>query len=457
MSLDIGDFLNKVTLVESPIWSPFKKSLHRNDTKFQQYIESEDLDSGLDNKTQFTISLTDLNVYVHPFSSFLELRLRIVQASGEFQGQPFDADVNVAFVNSIMSVFQRIQLSIDGRLIQVIEMPGIVQTVISLLKWTKSYERTNGILQGLAHDSPFEPNGNTQADIATNRGYKSRQNLHDAGKQFSYFIPMSEIFTFWAQGMNTVIRGSRIQVVLTKENNLNLVFHRALGNVDAKVLFNKVSIWYNTMAPSAVISNRLEKTLQVDRQGMKQKLMFWSDLVYQKSTPFNSGATIADFTFSINTGRPTWIVVFFSLDSDSDTQIDNSMSWGLNVSPSQLDVLMNSTIYPSESLQMDFNSVDTNNFSRAYIYWLLGNEDAFDVSGGGTMLSPSLWASQYRLFYIPLVQTDNVSNRRQDFHLKVRSRFNPSPTSAFSINIITASRSMARLEALNSKFNVIPM
>lgn len=452
MALDTAVFLSNVEQVETPIWSPLQRPFFDNSIASDQYIEFEDITdpNTLQNKTQITISLTDLATWFYPAASYIQFSYHILQATGVFEGDPFPPGALIAVENSSMSAFQKIELKIDNRTISTLEEPSTIMTWVSLLKWSQGFEDTNGLLMGHAHDefrvSDTDP-GSVGAD-AGNIGWTKRQQLTDNGKRFDSMTPLSELFPYFAE--MGVIRGARIQIIFTLEPNDTKVLFRDNLEEDGKLVIDKLSIWYNALSPSSEVSIRLENELV----SASKKLQIWTDLRHQRSTPFLPGTSQANYTFTINTGTPMFIIVAFFFEPDS--QELNSKTWNDDFQISQLQVTMNSKLFPQEQLEMNFNGGDTDSSGRAYQFYLNGRDSFLDIDYG-SILSHNTWKSTYRFFYIPLIQSISSSNRKMDFHIKVNARLSPVSIFPFNIDILTGNREMAMLQLIASKMNVVKL
>ncbi len=443
MSLSEKSFKDNVISVSNPIWDIGQKPFYDNSIVSSNFIEYFDTNTGsLNARTQFDLTLTDLSTYVQLANSYLEIRLTILQATGAQTGQIFAADVNIAIQNSVLSAFQRLELRLDSKVISHLDDPGHMQQVISMSKWSRAYEETNGAAMGVRIDrSPF------QADTATNEGFKVRQALTDNGRQAVYFIPLSEIWSYISQNP-IIIRGSRFSMHLFKENNLNRVFFRANGVEDARINWNKISLWMYTVVPEPKLSIKLEKKLI----SSDKVLQLWSDIQIQRSTNL-APTTSVEFQFTIASGLPQGIYITFRLLDDDTTQQSNSAAWK-NVDVSELEVRFNSRVFPNEAIQTDFSTGDTHNTGRAFKFYLQSRDTPLDTESG-SLVDLAQWEDNNRLFYIPLNQKDEPGNRNELFILTVKARINPQPASDFEIVILTLNRTKAIVQFLQSKVNTL--
>lgn len=433
-----------VEMLNSPMWSILQIPQRVNDVARYEYIEYQDLNSGLNlqQKNQFDLTLSDLSSYVFPMDSWLQIDLNVVQATGPNIGDPFILNTPIAIVNSIMSIWSRIELLIDDQVIHSYIEPGMVQTIMSLSHWSASYERSSGALMGISHDV-----GDYQADLNSNEGFKIRALQIQGEQQASYMIPLGEIFSYFSMNP-TVIRGSRIIIRLFVETQSSKIFYKAIGIEDGKIKLNKISVWYATAKPNTLMALKLEKLL-VSRKTVIQDYI---STTVQKSSTFVANSTTAHFSWNIVVGRPLWVWVVFVLDSDGDSQLDNSQSW-FNIDVSQLSIELGSKIFPITPIRTTFSNGVDDSSARAYMHYIISRDNPHDTDFG-SILSHSEWKDNFRMFFIPLINADNINDQTQSYNLKVIAELSPGSPGSFQIWIMVGSLVNTMIQGLQSKLNI---
>ncbi len=184
---DTKSLIGQVNKIPSRIWDVYKKPDVRVDIEDYTYVfNAAEGRNPLNEQTDFEISNQDLGVYIYPADSFVEMRLRVVDAQGAKI-----TDKLIAIQNHIMNAYSRAELEIDDVKVEEIKEPGIVYNAKNIVEWSPDHEKTAS-LWGWAKDGGPLNVANEYIAADTNLGFLRRKNAHNDGRQKTYWVPLRE-------------------------------------------------------------------------------------------------------------------------------------------------------------------------------------------------------------------------------------------------------------------------
>jgi len=272
----------------------------------------------------------DIDSWCLPHEAVLRVKFQLAQLLAN--DAPL-ATTLVALTNGGWHIFRDLQINLNGKMIDRIDLPGKVQVMKAYAQDANSFDDST------CDNSWFYPEKASRTDYttfagaarqttkilgaaqplkfsgtATNRSYaldafysesfRRRYLRHcgdtgapRAGEEIELWLKLSDVSGFCAH-IDKVVRGVSFEVVLNRDTDWNRIIHRAntdgsaaisaaaplpnaAAGADCRLVVNEVSLWMPRLVPSQSIASALEAQLAASAQ---TKYMFENATCYQSET-----------------------------------------------------------------------------------------------------------------------------------------------------------------------------
>jgi len=377
--------------------------------------------------------------YVLPSRAYLLVKAKITKGNGT----NFTAGDNIALVNGWQS-FRKIEMYINGTLVNHCDYPGYVDTILGLLDDEKDYD-TKGSLEYRYYDNingqvavggPLNADGrrkidldveasvgkNAQAAVADFANYLLRNHAQIArvarsslaGGEFWFKLPLRNVLGLCK--VDKPLRGIQLQLRLTKETEMvDLLLKSSVRPaaaadndpatadtiVDGKLIISKVSLMMPSAKPHIDVFKDLNDRLRSSEPIPLDYQRIWCNFFTNKT-----GASITERLMS-NSRRPRHVFLGIQMNDRHKDQKRNPLIFDLPTSVVG-HVRVGNQAFPA----VDYNS-SNDGFVRMYNAFLDAGGRNIDRSSN-SFLTFDLWKKVYPIFYFDCSANDNQFELQQD-------------------------------------------
>lgn len=382
--------------------------------KMREYRPEETIlnSAGTDNvSSNYTIIMDNHQAQVKLSDSVLDVRFKIINVTG---ANLASTDIVTIGANAQL-MFQNAKLSSAGKELETIEYPGFANTVRTLMEESDDYIQKDARQEGVwlekanlesgdvddvsANPTVFRTNSGVASlkeydvdavtkaieskSIEFNDSYRKRFFLTQGSQEAEVSIPLKRIFK-QVDEFDGVSHGVDVELLLTKQEDYNLVLHGELGAPASKLIITDLRWRVPHLTPSAAASLKLQEELNSD---IVRKLIYpnWHTRISQS---YDAATTYQRWKVNTLTRPPLYAFVMFqkalsyqsindvaNADTDSD-KVANPLAFKSAASAGGTDGFADInrvTLYiggerkPEQDWRIDFSA---NDFSQAYTEFL---------------------------------------------------------------------------------------
>ena len=453
----------------------FEEPIVDDSTSEFEYVEYVTRDVDVDKNGQRILETQDLDMYLLPHKSYIEIRGKLVKTNGD----NYDAGAQVALVNNGWALFQSAQYQVNNTTIEDVNlyMPQ-ASTIMNLVMFSDDYSRSTSTNMMWAKDTgtggavshEFEPAASMLrvADVADvtemtgklfrdhfsvkrnpayNAGFAQRRAICTGDKTVCMWLPPAAIFGF-CRDVQTVFRGVKHTLVLNRQTPSEYIM-KAPGVDDGKFVITNLSWWIPRVIPSISIQAELESKMV---SGTLKKMYFEQMRVY-RSTVYLAAQTTCTWRVTTNQGSelPRHLFVAFQDNERINDQLKNNMVFD-NLDLRRIQVRMNSRPYPDRELETDFR-MTSRNYGRAYMM-LQEAMSKYQDTDTGSQLSVEEFASLYPIIHIDVSKhPDRLKDSPADIEL--RWTLGSTPPRPYFVYVVATSDRYLTLEVVHGRMNII--
>ena len=424
-------------------------------TEFE-YVEYVTRDADVNKGGQRIVETQDLDQYLLPHKSYLEVRGRLqTNANADFGNGD-----QITLVNNGWSLFQSAQYQINNQTVEDINiyLPQ-ASTIMNLVMFSDDYTKSastnmmwfKDTATGTAESREFAPlaalNDRPLRNATYNSGFAKRRAITTGDKEICLFLPLSSIFGF-CRDVQTVFRGAKHTLILNRQVANNYIIRNAAA-ADGKFNITALSWWVPKITPSVIVQSDIESKLAA---GYVKQLYFEQMRIY-RSTPYTAAQISSTWRITTNQGSelPRHIFIAFQDSTRENNQQQNNMIFD-HLDLIRIQVRINSKQYPDRELETNFN-VGHRNYARAYMMF----QDAmnkYQDTDTGSQLSAEDFATLYTIIHIDVSKhSERLKDSPADIELKWT--LGDAPANPYYVYALITSDRYLSLNVVNGKMNVI--
>ena len=420
--------------VVNPIWQVFEKPLEDLSITDYEMLEYQERNINVTTLTNLQVINQDLDLYLYPFDSYLQVNCEILDAIG-------GADLTNAAgedttpVNNGWFNFSRAELYANDQLVEAVDDPGLASLMTGLTDLSGDYLASTGtnmmwyLDQGGLNDALVPTITAGEAAIANNAGVAARNarvRLLLVGIQYTMFLQPKMVFRFFRDNPK-VFRGIKWTIRLIKngaERSLMRTAAAVVTDAVAVVQINRLSWWIPAVKPNESVALSLNQSLN---EGQKN-IMTWKGLELIRSPLFLQANLNPEFRATTTSGRPSRIFVAFqrvertTTNADTAGPVSNNTAIFDNYNVQAIHVRVNNKQYPREELLTDYTRVTAGDYSRAYMMFQAAGDNNHDPDSGSGV-SYEDYRELYPIYVFDIHHSPNVFQNIQSFEVEVRARF----------------------------------
>ena len=299
---------------------------------------------------ELKINIAQKDLITHPSQSYILFEGRLTKADGSSYA---NADKIALVNNALMYLFESIKYQFGSNTLEHVTNVGQATTMLGLLKYSRGFSKTQGLMQLWSKDTDSDLNDENQGyavrhkyiiEVPTNKG------------SFSFIVPLRHIFGF-ADDYDKIIYGVSHSLVFNRRSTSNDAIIHADGVNDGKITLTKLQWYMPHVNPSDevklpffnIISSK--ETLQIAFRSRKcEQINVPQAETFSWTLPSQSGPNF-----------PRYIVVGFQTDKDGNQKKNPALFDHCNVA--MIRVKLDSNEYPEVDYDLSFSD---NMFARAY-------------------------------------------------------------------------------------------
>src|SRR5258706_509106 len=453
----------------------FEEPVVDDSTSEFEYVEYVTRDADVNKDGQRILETQDLDQYLLPHKSFLEIRGKLQTSANANYG----VNHQISLVNNGWSLFQSAQYQVNNNTIEDINLylPQ-ASTIMNLVMYSDDYSRstsTNMLWYKDTGTGGADSNEYTTAenmlpvtDVADatnitgasfrthfavkrnaryNAGFTSRRMMTTGDKSICMFLPLGAIFGF-CRDIQTVFRGVKHTLVLNRQTPNDYIV-RADGVDNGKFNITALSWWVPKVVPSIMVQADLESKMVSG----ELKRMYFEQMRVYRSTAYLAAQINCTWRITTNQGSelPRHIFIAFQSSTRIDKQQQNNMVFD-NMDLRRMHIRINSKQYPDRELETNF-SVNGRNYSRAYMM-LQEAMDKYQDTDTGSQLSMEEFASLYPIIHIDVSKhPDRLKDSPADIELKWS--LGAAPADPYYVYVVVTCDRYLSLNVTNGRMNII--
>ena len=368
------------------------------------------------NRGSIVLTIESQDIYTHPAESFLLIEGRLIKLAVGPGGAdvPYDEDAVISLINNgIMYLFSDVRYHLASHEIEVLQNPGHATTMLGLLKYPDDFNKSQGLNQLWAPDTPVADNNIANMN---NKGFKKRENhiINNSNPRgtFSFKIPLKHFLGF-CEDYKKILYGMQQKLTLTRTGNIQDIIFRANAADEGRVLIDKISWFMPHVIPSDAYRLQLDKIIE-----KKEKLPVGYRMLQCDSTQVPTN--IKNFTWRLGVKSspdiPRFIIIGFQSGKNNRQTRNPAIFDNLNVR--NIYVTLNAKRYPDTDYNNDFTK---NQYSRIYGDAALFRKKFFNMDE--LVSNPGIDPINYKYLY-PLYlfdvskQSEKLKTSVSDIHIK---------------------------------------
>lgn len=409
-------------------------------TNKREYIEiNPDNGSAAYASSEIQFNQVNKDIWVVYQESYVYGQFEITEADGT----PLDdtkaatAAQSVALMGGAASIFTKVRLELDNKLIEEKDYPGLGVLVRNYVEASEDYLRTsasNSLIYidggaGGCLTAPIQaPGAASVNDVVNNNSFNPAYNpgwvnkarrcstvIGTAGSRrlalVNFIIPLSDLFG-WAKDTSHAMIGQRGTLTMYPQTSWTAVLSHSVANgnpTDYAIRLRKLTWWIPKLVPSLSTERHLINLTATEH---KFKTIFRSWQIYR-----HAQGTAQDIDFSVTTvgnkGRPVAAIVFFQQASQLNTQkmdtANKQGNYGVfdNAGVDQLRCWVNEQQFPEREYRPDF-SADKQEYQREYHAMLeyACKDPVGSLCQVGSAISYELFGTLYPFFCFDISRRD---------------------------------------------------
>ena len=384
-----------------------------------------DLDRG-----SIVIVIEAQDIYTHPAESFLIVEGELIKDANPL-ARYADADTVTLINNGIMYLFSDVRYHLASHEIEVLQNPGHATTMLGLLKYPDDFNKSQGLNQVWAPDTPIDDNN--VADKGDNEGFKKRfkyiiSKVNPKGS-FSFKIPLKHFLGF-CEDYKKIIYGMQQRLTLTRTGNNNAIFRTAAVDI-GKINIKRIRWFMPHVIPSDAYRLQLDKIIE-----KKEKIPVGYRMLQCDNAPVPANSTNFTWRLGVKSSPdiPRFIIVGFQHEKNNDQTKNPAIFDHLQVT--NIYVTLNAKRYPDTDYNINFTS---NQFSRIYGDTATFRKKFYNmdelISNPG--IDPVSYKNLFPLFVFDVTkQSEKLKTSVSDIHIKASFNDNPgNNTMAYAVII----------------------
>ena len=375
------------------------------------------------NRGSIVLTIEAQDIYTHPAESFLiidgHLRKRARGVGGVVQNYA-NADTVTLINNGMMYLFSDVRYHLASHEIEVLQNPGQATTILGILKYPDDFNKSQGLNQLWAPDTPI-PNNNV-ANKDNNEGFKKRFkyiiNEPVTPGIFSFKIPLKHFLGF-CEDYKKILYGMQQRLTLTRSGNIDDPIFRDGGDI-GEIHISNIRWFMPHVIPSDAYRLQLDKVIE-----KKEKLPVGYRMLQCDSTQVPPASTNFTWRLGVKSSPdiPRFIIVGFQHEKNNDQTKKPAIFDHLSVR--NIYVTLNAKRYPDTDYDNNFT---TNQYSRIYGDASLFRKKFFNMDEliSNTGIDPISYRRLFPLFVFDVTkQSEKLKTSVSDIHIKATFAGNP--------------------------------
>ena len=376
------------------------------------------------NRGSIVLTIEAQDIYTHPAESFLiidgHLRKRArAPADGAVQNYA-DADTVTLINNGMMYLFSDVRYHLASHEIEVLQNPGQATTILGILKYPDDFNKSQGLNQLWAPDTPIPDNNVANKD--ENEGFKKRFkyiiNEPITPGTFSFKIPLKHFLGF-CEDYKKILYGMQQRLTLTRSGNIHDPIFRDGGDI-GEIHISNIRWFMPHVIPSDAYRLQLDKVIE-----KKEKIPVGYRMLQCDSTQVPAASMNFTWRLGVKSSPdiPRFIIVGFQKEKNND-QTKNPAIFN-HLSVRNIYVTLNAKRYPDTDYDNNFT---TNQYSRIYGDASLFRKKFFNMDEliSNTGIDPISYRRLFPLFVFDVTkQSEKLKTSVSDIHIKATFGANP--------------------------------
>ena len=375
------------------------------------------------NRGSIVLTIEAQDIYTHPAESFLiidgHLRKRARGVGGAVQNYA-NADTVTLINNGMMYLFSDVRYHLASHEIEVLQNPGQATTILGILKYPDDFNKSQGLNQLWAPDTPIADNNVANKD--TNDGFKKRFkyiiNEPVTPGIFSFKIPLKHFLGF-CEDYKKILYGMQQRLTLTRSGNIDDPIFRDGGDI-GEIHISNIRWFMPHVIPSDAYRLQLDKVIE-----KKEKLPVGYRMLQCDSTQVPAASTNFTWRLGVKSSPdiPRFIIVGFQREKNNDQTKNPAIFDHLSVR--NIYVTLNAKRYPDTDYDNNFT---TNQYSRIYGDASLFRKKFFNMDEliSNTGIDPISYRRLFPLFVFDVTkQSEKLKTSVSDIHIKATFAGNP--------------------------------
>ena len=266
-----------------------------------QLAEYRSDDAVITNNQVVRIQVKDISTFTNLNRAYLEVKWKLVKAA---DGADYAAAEKVALAGHVACLFSRAVLRIQNSIIETVDEAHLCAQIKSALHFSDDYSKSTATNQFYFKDTGTLLDASTDALRPYNNGAGVGVNLLEIEENPLYnkgaairiqrnlnsavataYIPLSFLFGFCQ--VDRLMTGNTISVELTRSSAVEHIIRNAAAG-DAKVEFQKMSLWCPRLLPSPALELSLKSAMG---GGLKSVYKYPVFNAYTSDTLAGTGST----------------------------------------------------------------------------------------------------------------------------------------------------------------------
>ena len=375
------------------------------------------------NRGSIVLTIEAQDIYTHPAESFLiidgHLRKRARGVGGVVQNYA-NGDTVTLINNGMMYLFSDVRYHLAGHEIEVLQNPGQATTILGILKYPDDFNKSQGLNQLWAPDTPIPDNNVANKD--DNKGFKERFkyiiNEPVTPGIFSFKIPLKHFLGF-CEDYKKILYGMQQRLTLTRSGNIDDPIFRDGGDI-GEIHISNIRWFMPHVIPSDAYRLHLDKVIE-----KKEKIPVGYRMLQCDSTQVPPASTNFTWRLGVKSSPdiPRFIIVGFQHEKNNDQTKNPAIFDHLSVR--NIYVTLNAKRYPDTDYDNNFT---TNQYSRIYGDASLFRKKFFNMDEliSNTGIDPISYRRLFPLFVFDVTkQSEKLKTSVSDIHIKATFAGNP--------------------------------
>ena len=386
-----------------------------NKYHYDKWFTTNGLTDGAEYKT-IRFNIRQDNLLLHWRNSYLELHGQLVQKAN---GNAYAENALIALIhNAIPHMFSNVKLTVGNQMVENINQVGHVSSLIYNVLYPRSKAKCDGL------QFMWFPDTATTADVATNSGFKIRQEYivdrPDTNGKFKLRIPLYMFFGFMENFV--VLKGYPIEIEMVRGPDYPALFRNAAGDhaaVEGKLNFTEITLNVPIVEPSTAVALEYIK-------GLTSSTPFLYSFRERHGMFAPVPTAILNFqqpiTSTYFTERPLMVWVGFQVSNVVDQTANHALYSNENVESAYIQ--MNNTQFPPVSIAANWDENDNGFFYEMQKHVRENYLQLNDTYVEGNMLTPVNFKDLYTIYCFDVSKQEMTlgsNNVTCDLHVRFKA------------------------------------